>query len=89
MAVATARQRRLPEPFNSLWEALNSLPIAIVVMLLLAILSALGTVIPQEHLARPEPGKTMEMMYFERFGAEQYFEIPLGGATLNLSLIHI
>jgi cytochrome c biogenesis protein len=84
MANAPARQRKLPEPFHSLWEALNSLPIAIVVMLLLAILSALGTVIPQEHLARPAPGQTMEMMYFERFGVETYYTIPLGKAALNI-----
>lgn len=84
MATDVARQRRLPEPLHSLWEALNSLPVAIVVMLLLAILSALGTVIPQEHLARPQPGQTMEQMYNARFGQATYYHLSLGNATLNV-----
>ena len=52
-------------------------------MLLLALLSAVGTIIPQEHLAQPERGTTLEQMYTERFGAETTYELKLGNGTLS------
>ncbi len=76
------RSGKLPEPFESIMAALNSLPVAIVVMLLLTILSALGTMIPQEHLARPQ-GMTLEQMYAQKFGPLVYKDIQLGS---NLKL---
>lgn len=73
----------LPDPFTLIWRWLNSLPIAIGVMLALAVLSALGTVIPQEHLAQPPMGQTFEAMLSERFGGRQLSLI------MGLGLHHI
>ena len=50
-------------------DALNSLPVAIVVMVFLIFLQAIGTMIPQEHLARPQ-GMTLEQMYLGQPGCE-------------------
>ena len=73
----------LPDPFTLLWRWLNSLPIAIGVMLALAVLSALGTVIPQEHLAQPPAGMTFDAMLIERFGTAR------AGLVKTLGLHHI
>lgn len=54
-----------------LWRALNSLPVAVWVMILLAFFSMLGTMIPQEHLAQPPAGLTLDQMYVQRFGASR------------------
>lgn len=51
-----------------LWRWLNSLPVAVWVMILLAFLSMLGTMIPQEHLAQPPAGLSLDEMYVQRFG---------------------
>lgn len=56
---------------QSLWRWLNSLPVAVWVMILLAFLSMLGTMIPQEHLAQPPGGLSLEEMYVQRFGASR------------------
>ena len=73
MSATTQHEPRpTPGPLEFIWSWLNSLPIAITVMLVLAVLSALGTVIPQEHLAQPPMGMTMEQMYIERFGQLRY-----------------
>lgn len=61
--------RDIPGPFDLLWRWLNSLPIAIVVMLLLAILSAIGTMIPQSHLAEPPQGMSFPDFLAQRYGA--------------------
>ncbi len=73
----------LPDPFTLIWRWLNSLPIAIGVMLALAILSALGTVIPQEHLAQPPAGMNFDQMLIERFGDMR------AGLVKTLGLHHI
>ena len=75
-AVAIKQKGKTLELFESLMAALNSLPVAILVMLLLATLSVLGTMIPQENLARPE-GMSLEQMYFERFGPMVYKDVRL------------
>ena len=67
-----------------LWRWLNSLPVAIYVMLALAILSAIGTVIPQEHIARPPQGLTHDEMYEQRFGPAEWRSIALGNASIDL-----
>lgn len=61
-------------PFNFLWRWLNSLPIAIYVMLLLALLNALGTVLPQEHLVGGMSSVPIDQQYIEKYG-EQRWEI--------------
>lgn len=76
-ATAVKQSGKLPEPLDSLIVALNSLPVAIVVMLLLTILSVLGTFIPQENLARPQ-GMTLEEMYFGRFGPLVFYTKEFG-----------
>jgi cytochrome c biogenesis protein ResB len=63
-----AVQRHTPGPVELLWRWLNSLPIAIVVMLALALLSAIGTMVPQVHLAQPAPGTTFDQLLAERYG---------------------
>jgi cytochrome c biogenesis protein len=66
---------------NTLWRWLNSLPIAIGVMLLLAILSAIGTFIPQVHMLKGAAAMNPEQFYHERFGAERYALINALGLT--------
>ncbi|MBN2083392.1 cytochrome c biogenesis protein ResB [bacterium] len=75
------KQQNLPEPLNTIWSGLKSLPVAVGVIIVLAILSALGTIIPQEHLAQPPMGLTLEQMYIERFGAQKYAIIKQLGLT--------
>jgi cytochrome c biogenesis protein len=65
-------------PLEQAWRALNSLPVAVCVMLALAVLSALGTVIPQEHLIQVAPD-AMAAFYTERFGAQRYHLIDALG----------
>ena len=82
MADTTKRDRQeLPEPINTIWNALNSLPIAVGVIIILAILSAIGTLIPQEHLAQPPMGMTFDQMLIERFGLERFNLIDKLGLT--------
>jgi len=59
-------------PLELLWRALNSLPVAIFVMLALTLLSALGTMVPQEHLNPQPPGLTFAEFLSQRYGAEKY-----------------
>src|SRR5689334_8895564 len=63
--------RDIPGPFDLLWRWLNSLPVAIMVMLALAILSAIGTMIPQAHLYDPgaNNGLPFEQFLQQRYGA--------------------
>jgi len=77
----TEQKNELPEPINTLWTWLNSLPIAVGVIIVLTILSAIGTVIPQEHLAQPPMGMTFDGMLIERFGAQRYELIQKLGLT--------
>jgi cytochrome c biogenesis protein ResB len=63
--------REIPGPFDLLWRWLNSLPIAIVVMLLLAVLTSLGTMIPQSHLAQPPQGMSFEQFLEARYGVQR------------------
>jgi cytochrome c biogenesis protein ResB len=56
----------------SLWRWLNSLPIAIFVMLALTLLSALGTMVPQEHLNPQPPGLTFQEFMAQRYGADKF-----------------
>jgi len=68
--MSDAREQRasaVPDPFSLILQWLNSLPIAISVMLALAILSALGTVIPQEHLAQVQMGQFSDLL-IDRYG---------------------
>lgn len=73
----------IPDPFELLWRWLNSLPLAISVMLALAMLSALGTVIPQEHLAQPQMGQSFAGMLVERYGSSR------ADLIMKLGLHHI
>ncbi len=66
---------------NTIWRWLNSLPVATIVMILLAILSALGTFIPQEHLLSGQASMNPQAFYLERFGAERYALIKFFGLT--------
>lgn len=66
---------------NTIWRWLNSLPVATIVMILLAILSALGTFIPQEHLLSGQASMNPEAFYLERFGTERYQLIKFLGLT--------
>jgi cytochrome c biogenesis protein ResB len=66
-----AVQRHTPGPLELLWRALNSLPVATVVILALALLSAVGTLIPQTHLDQPPAGLTFEQMLDNRYGAQK------------------
>jgi cytochrome c biogenesis protein len=73
MSETNAKQERGPvEPFNTIWKLLNNLPLAVGLILVLTVLSALGTVIPQEHLAQPPVGMTFDQMLVERFGETRY-----------------
>jgi len=83
MSSKPQQKQELPEPLNTIWKWLNSLPVAVGVIIVLAILSALGTIIPQEHLAQPPMGLSLEQMYIERFGAQKY------GIIKQLGLTHI
>jgi cytochrome c biogenesis protein ResB len=75
----SAASRPTPGPFELLWRALNSLPVAIFVMLALALLSALGTLIPQQHL-NPQPvGMTYAEFLTSRYGAQRYELLHLLG----------
>jgi len=78
-AAPTASRQGPPEPHELLWRWLNSLPIAIAVMLALALLSALGTLIPQEHLLSGEDALNPAKMYVERFGETRYHIIDALG----------
>jgi cytochrome c biogenesis protein len=66
---------------DGVWRGLNSLPLAIAVMLLLAILSALGTVIPQEHLLQGNDALNPAQFYLQRFGELRYGLIHALGLT--------
>jgi cytochrome c biogenesis protein ResB len=59
-------------PFDLLWRALNSLPVAIFVMLALTLLSALGTLVPQEHLNPQPPGLSFAEFLTQRYGEEKF-----------------
>ena len=67
-----------PGPVEYLWKWLNSLPVAVVVMVALAVLSAIGTIIPQKHLIQVMPGQ-MDAFYIERFGEQRFHIIELLG----------
>ncbi|MCB1188027.1 cytochrome c biogenesis protein ResB [bacterium] len=66
-------------PFNFLWKWLNSLPIAIYVMLLLALLNALGTVLPQEHLVGGMSNMPIDQQYIQKYGEQRWEIIRLLG----------
>lgn len=66
---------------NTLWRWLNSLPIAIAVMLLIAIFSAIGTFIPQEHMLQGEAAMDPVKFYTARFGVEKYHLVKMLGLT--------
>jgi cytochrome c biogenesis protein len=68
-----------PGPIEQVWRALNSLPVAVIVMVTLAVLSALGTVIPQEHLIQVAPGAARDAFYIDRFGEQRYHLISALG----------
>ncbi|MCC7477934.1 cytochrome c biogenesis protein ResB [bacterium] len=55
-----------------LWRELNSLPTAIWVMLALAILNAVGTMIPQVHLAQPPMGLSFDEFMLQKYGDLRY-----------------
>jgi cytochrome c biogenesis protein ResB len=61
-----------PSPLQLLWRALNSLPVAIFVMVLLALLCAIGTLIPQAHLEPQPPGMSFEQFLIDRYGLQKY-----------------
>jgi cytochrome c biogenesis protein len=81
---AHAAAHEMPGPFDLLWRWLNSLPIAIVVMLLLAALNAIGTIIPQSHLAQPPDGMTFTQFLEQRYGPAQWAALHLGSHVLHL-----
>ncbi|MEZ5336685.1 MAG: cytochrome c biogenesis protein ResB [bacterium] len=66
-------------PFNFLWKWLNSLPIAIYVMLLLALLNALGTILPQEHLVGGMSNLPIDQQYIQKYGQQRWEIIRLLG----------
>ncbi len=66
-------------PFNFLWKWLNSLPIAIYVMLLLAALNALGTVLPQEHLVGGMSELPIDQQYIQKYGQQRWEIIRMLG----------
>ncbi len=65
-----------PGPFaiigRFLWRELNSLPTAIWVMLALAVLNAVGTMIPQAHLAQPPMGLSFDEFMLQKYGDVRY-----------------
>jgi hypothetical protein len=81
----TPPAREIPGPLDLLWRWLNSLPIAIVVMLLLAILSAIGTMIPQEHLQQEQlpQGVTWPQFLEQRYGTATWLAIPVPKVTVD------
>jgi cytochrome c biogenesis protein len=82
-STAHSPQRDDPISFleNTLWRWLNSLPVATLVMILLALLSALGTFIPQEHLLQGPDSLNQAQFYTERFGEARYGLIKFLGLT--------
>ncbi|MDQ3023928.1 MAG: hypothetical protein M3R04_06040, partial [bacterium] len=64
----SSASKHTPGPLELLWRALNSLPVAIFVMLALTLLSGLGTLIPQEHLAPQPPGMDFDAFMVQRYG---------------------
>jgi cytochrome c biogenesis protein ResB len=78
-AAPSAPRQGPPEPHELLWRWLNSLPIAIAVMLALALLSALGTLVPQVHLLSGEDAANPAAMYISRFGETRYHIIDALG----------
>ena len=83
VSAAPPPQRADPLSFleNTLWRWLNSLPVATLVMIVLALLSALGTFIPQEHLLQGPDSLNPAQFYINRFGEAKYDLIKFLGLT--------
>lgn len=83
--VSASRSTQQTDPLsfleNTLWRWLNSLPVATLVMIVLALLSALGTFIPQEHLLQGPDSLNPAQFYISRFGEAKYDLIKFLGLT--------
>lgn len=62
-----------------LWRELNSLPTAIWVMVALAILNAVGTIVPQSHLAQPPMGMSWDDFLAGKYGPIRFKLIHMMG----------